>query len=1102
MAKAVKFVFAVVKGIAKAVVKTAVAAWKVTKFVAKTFYKAAKFTGKVVKAVGKAVISGVKKFVKLAKKGPKAVLQAVLSVAPGKLVVKMGWKAIKFIGKSIWKGIKKLAFKALSFFGKLFGIMGKFVNKIGHWIGILAHGLVDKTYRFIVKPIASLMVTVFNFVTSVLMSPIHFIKWLIPAVIDKVMTTLSNIAQAVKGVLKSTWSIFRRILFNPITIALLIGGLFFFLWKWLGPKLTGGIQGIKDTILPMLTSFATHALGFLTGVWNILLSVGKFLFKAIDWITNPKGIVARFLVACVKLFLAFKSGLKKLMKKTGRNSIDILCMFLAGDMIGIAIHAIAGALKSLWDWLKKTMFFRMIIGYIKTLIAIGKLIGNIGAALWQSIKSVVKNVFTFNFGKILSEFAAPWKSIWQQIKDIATGKFFREELVKETLQVNPVEENSEKAKTANIAVRSLKMVGTGKGADNIAYLNKLQGDQARGDLLPRIQKMNDLYQENSKQVSAYDDFLTKTWEMGKDGEDVAQQMLKNMLESPTISQKLLSVFFYYNPQTGETQMLRPQAYIGQFLDNIRKMMSDPGRKDSEAFKTLVEAFDQLNKERSHIINNQGDVIADFADKIAKFDQNNKDPNTNGEKEIKSLIDTFNKGDLFAKTTAKQSFNQISDGDAKTKEIESVTGSSLGTNSLLKVEPLKTTEDGKVDVKDQDFVMPKAAQEPPSRDTIGNVVLPPGSNPEPIKDEIDDKDLGDLWREHQNKRNAFLNKGHTDAEAHAAGLDDMTLDQFKQQYKKMHPKSPEQLEKEDDNRKKRAAALRNAKMISAFHNQGKVANKEGFKFTGTPSIIQIETDGLSQTLYMFSPEWQKYYNAAPLNEDEIMLAINKDDKAAQERIRKKKEAEERKKREEEAQRRREQQILDYSAKVDGGFIEVKIGEDVDAMREAYALHMRKRNEFLNAGHTEEEAQAAGLKDYTWEDWKRYYRKMHGLPEDGIKRIPFEGKRKERQIDWSARYPMSVEELAQYGIEVSEDGPVMIPLDKAMQAAGSLLTNAKTIYSVRDGLEVMRQGLKTETNRLKDQRKEGQPLAVAEVGGGEGGESTEPQPPDQSHYSDVG
>lgn len=260
--------------------------------------------------------------------------------------------------------------------------------------------------------------------------------------------------------------------------------------------------------------------------------------------------------------------------------------------------------------------------------------------------------------------------------------------------------------------------------------------------------------------------------------------------------------------------------------------------------------------------------------------------------------------------------------------------------------------------------------------------------------------------------------------------------------------------------------------------------------------------MSQTLYMFSPEWRKYYHATELNEDEILLAINKDDKAAQERIRKRQEAEAEKKAEEERQRKREQQILDYSAKVEGGFIEVKVGEDLQAMEDAYKIHMKKRSEFLNAGHTDEEAEAAGLKDYTWENWKRYYRKMHGLPEDGIKRIPFEGKRKERQINWEARYPMSVEELAQYGIEMSEDGPVMIPLDKAMKAAGSLLQNAKTIYSVRDGLEIMRQGLKTETNRLKEQNKGGQPIAVAQVGGGDGSESTQPEAPDQSHYSDVG
>ena len=616
--------------------------------------------------------------------------------------------------------------------------------------------------------------------------------------------------------------------------------------------------------------------------------------------------------------------------------------------------------------------------------------------------------------------------------------------------------------------------------------------------------MNQLYQENAKQVGAFDEFLTSTWEIGKGGDDIAQQLLKQMLESPEVSQKLMSVFFYYNPQTGETEMLRPSTYIGQFLDNIREMMSDPERDDSEAFKTIIESFDQLNKERSHIINNQGKVIADFADKIAKFDQNSKDDKARNlaHYEVSSLIKTFNKGDLFSDATAKSSFEQMARGRSKTAYIKSVTGGNLGNNKLLKVNPVATDKEGKVVVDDKDLVMPKAAKLPPSRDTVGNVVLPPGSNPEPPSDPIPEESMREAWEKHQKKRRDYINAGHNGRDADKAGLLDMSYDEFKQNYKKMHPKSPEQLAQEEENKKKRMAAMRNAKMISAYHNQGKVANKEGFKFTGTPSIIQIETDGLSQTLYMFSPEWRKYNNAVVLNEDELLLAINKDDKAAQERIRKKQEAEKAKKAEEEAQRRREQQILDYSAKVSGGFIEVKIGEDVDAMRQAWEMHQKKRRDFINSGHSGKDANKAGLIDYSWEEWKRYYRKMRGLPEDGIKRIPFEGKKKERQIDWSARYPMSVEELAQYGIEVSEDGPVMIPLDKAMQAAGSLLTNAKTIYSVRDGLEVMRQGLKTETNKLKEQKKEGRPVSVAQIGGGEGGAETETQPPDQSHYPEVG
>lgn len=125
---------------------------------------------------------------------------------------------------------------------------------------------------------------------------------------------------------------------------------------------------------------------------------------------------------------------------------------------------------------------------------------------------------------------------------------------------------------------------------------------------------------------------------------------------------------------------------------------------------------------------------------------------------------------------------------------------------------------------------------------------------PVDKIDDDRRIGEIWLEHQKKRRDYINAGHTQHQADEAGLESYTLDEFKQHYKKIHPKSPEELEKEEDNRKKRAAALRNAKMISAYHNQGKQASKEGFRFTGTPSIIQIQTDQLKKTLYMFSPEW--------------------------------------------------------------------------------------------------------------------------------------------------------------------------------------------------------------------------------------------------------
>ena len=75
---------------------------------------------------------------------------------------------------------------------------------------------------------------------------------------------------------------------------------------------------------------------------------------------------------------------------------------------------------------------------------------------------------------------------------------------------------------------------------------------------------------------------------------------------------------------------------------------------------------------------------------------------------------------------------------------------------------------------------------------------------------------------------------------------------------------------------------------------------------------------------------------------------------------------------------------------------------------------------------------------------------------------------------------MDELKEIGIEKSEEGPVMIPIDKAMEFANSLLAGAKTIYSIRDGLEVMKLGLDSENEKIKKKVEEGATVNVGEIG----------------------
>lgn len=194
-------------------------------------------------------------------------------------------------------------------------------------------------------------------------------------------------------------------------------------------------------------------------------------------------------------------------------------------------------------------------------------------------------------------------------------------------------------------------------------------------------------------------------------------------------------------------------------------------------------------------------------------------------------------------------------------------------------------------------------------------------------------------------------------------------------------------------------------------------------------------------------------------------------------------------------------MDYSAQLKDGYIEVKIGEDTMAMEEAFDIHNEKREELMRQGYTMEQLEDMNLKFYTWDEWVKYYRKKNGMPENGIRRIPFKGVRKKREIDWNTRYALATEEIEKYGIEMSKDGPVMIPLAKAMQAAGELFKGAEYIHSIRDGLEVMRLGLDHETEKLKKDKQKPK-VAVAQTVGGDSGEVSFPIPANPSSYQEVG
>ena len=281
----------------------------------------------------------------------------------------------------------------------------------------------------------------------------------------------------------------------------------------------------------------------------------------------------------VKSFFEIKKWIGKMMQAAGKDSIDVLCMFIAGDMIGIAIHAIAGMVVKAWNWLKNLKFFKIAFGIMKGVVKIYGMIMKIPMVLGEALLNAGKQLIAIATGQgsvkgIVTEFARPWKEWWNNIKSIfgeAKSSISSASADSETFDVNPLDTSNETLTNVNATIK--KLGGGGKIQENRATLDRWMAnvgkDKQTNDILKKLQSMKTIYAQNAEQVSAYNDFIASAWEIGRGDEQLAQLALKSMLESPEISQRLLSAFFYYNPDTGETQMMRPASFIGNFIYRIQ-----------------------------------------------------------------------------------------------------------------------------------------------------------------------------------------------------------------------------------------------------------------------------------------------------------------------------------------------------------------------------------------------------------------------------------------------------------------------------------------------------------------------------------------------------
>lgn len=130
--------------------------------------------------------------------------------------------------------------------------------------------------------------------------------------------------------------------------------------------------------------FALKVWDFMVGAFKVIKTVGAFIFDIVEYITRPDGILAKIIKFVVGTVFAIKKGIKWLIGKSGKDNIKALCMYLAGDTIGLLLHAALGAIKKFWRWLKTTKLMKVILNIIDAITGFFKMFGE----MWDNFKKI------------------------------------------------------------------------------------------------------------------------------------------------------------------------------------------------------------------------------------------------------------------------------------------------------------------------------------------------------------------------------------------------------------------------------------------------------------------------------------------------------------------------------------------------------------------------------------------------------------------------------------------------------------------------------------------------------------------------------------------